>query len=199
MPNNKAKLNLNTPSSRAAACRLDPAFKGRFESLATELQAHRDHGAKLIDCPQCGYHASVEEQGFAPIYFSHCLLCRTKVRFVRMRCQCGTVSAYDGAQHNKCVSCALPFTYGNVVAQNEPKTCGEESPDEYEGAQAHCHVCRKNQDSVFEFDHQWLCLNCLEEHRPPGTCEECETVQTGDLEDSFETGCMVCAGRLSWD
>jgi hypothetical protein len=52
---------------------------------------------------------------------------------------------------------------------------------------------------VFEFDEQWLCLDCLEEHRSPGRCETCETVQTGDLEDSFEKGCMLCGGRITWD
>lgn len=175
------------------------SLKIRFDGLTDELQLHLSHGAKVIDCPQCSYHAAIEEQGFAPIYFSHCLVCRAKVRFIKMNCTCGTSSIYDGAQFKRCKECAKPFSFVDVVKQNEPKVCGEEPPEHYEGALAQCHVCRKSQDSVFQFDEQWLCLNCLEEHRAPGCCEECSTVQTGDLEDSFETGCMVCAGRLSWD
>ena len=198
MPTDKPK-SIQSASGMNPVSGRDPELQGPFERLADELQAHLNHGAKLIDCPHCRYHAAVEEQGFAPIYFSHCLLCRTKVRFVRMRCACGTLNAYDGARHQQCVTCSTPFTYTDVVKQNEPKVCGEESPDHYEGAQALCHICCKSHNTVFEFDEQWLCLDCLEEHRSPGRCETCETVQTGDLEDSFEKGCMLCGGRITWD
>ncbi|MFT6351881.1 MAG: hypothetical protein ACJARJ_001347, partial [Neptuniibacter pectenicola] len=133
MPTDKPK-SIQSASGINPVSGRDPELQGPFERLADELQAHLNHGAKLIDCPHCRYHAAVEEQGFAPIYFSHCLLCRTKVRFVRMRCACGTLNAYDGAQHQQCVTCSTPFTYTDVVKQNEPKVCGEESPDHYEGA-----------------------------------------------------------------
>lgn len=171
----------------------------QFDSLSEEIALHRGHGARIVDCPTCHYKAAIEEPGFSPIYFSHCLLCKTKARYVKVKCSCDVISAYDGANYQNCSGCQQPFSYALVVKQNEPKVCGEEDPDSYEGAQAHCHICRKQQYTVFEFDHQWLCLNCLEEHRSPGRCEECETIQTGDIEDSFESGCMDCSGRISWD
>ena len=178
---------------------LSSSTRDRFDLLENEIDCHRSHGAKIVNCPSCGYEAAVEEPGFSPIYFSHCLLCKAKTRYVRIECSCGAKGIYDGASHQTCTSCKEPFSYSLLVSQNEPKVCGEEHPDTYHGAQAHCHICRKEQYTVFEFDHQWLCLNCLEEHRSPGRCGECETIQTGDIEDSFESGCMDCSGRISWD
>jgi len=185
----------------------DPTLMTAFTQLAPELVKHESLGAKLINCPCCGYRAALEEPGFVPLFFYRCLLCNARARYVRMTCECECSSVCDRQTHDACSACAKPFSYSDVVQQNQPSVCCTKPSCRQAGnsgtnqatALAKCHVCEKRVDSVYHFDEQWLCLNCLTEHRAPGTCEDCQTVQTGDLEDSFTEGCMECGGRVSWD
>jgi len=185
----------------------DPLLASDFTRLAPQLAEHEALGAKLISCPCCGYRAALEEPGFVPLFFYRCLLCNTRARYVRMTCECDAVNVCDRQAHNACSACEKAFSYADVVKQNKPSVCCTKPSRRHVvslggnsgGALAKCHVCEKPADSVFHFDEQWLCLNCLEEHRAPGSCEDCQCTQTGDLEDSFNRGCMECGGRISWD
>lgn len=177
----------------------DPQLAQDFTRLGPQLAEHEALGAKLINCPCCGYRAALEEPGFVPLYFYRCLLCNSRARYVRMTCECDCQSVCDRQVHNACSVCDKPFDYRDLVTQNQPAACCSKPSLRATGALAKCHVCEKPTDSVFHFDEQWLCLNCLEEHRAPGSCESCHCVQTGDIEDSFNSGCMECGGRISWD
>ncbi len=74
MPIDKPKNASNNHSVSSLTKDNVSSLKSRFDALTDELQLHRAHSAKVIDCPQCSYPAAIEEQGFAPIYFSHCLV-----------------------------------------------------------------------------------------------------------------------------
>lgn len=174
-------------------------MQSSFLALTEKIAEHEALGARLIACPCCGHKAAIEEQGFVPLYFCRCLVCSSKARYLRMACQCGASSPYDAAKHRLCGDCGKAFGYVDVVKQNQPSVCCSKPSRRHAGALAKCHVCEKLADSVYHFDEQYLCLSCLTEHRSPGSCEDCLTIQTGDLEDTFNEGCMECGGRVSWD
>ena len=179
--------------------RPNPKFSAVSHSLSEELAQRVATGEQFVPCHACGYPAALKEAGFVPLSFQRCLVCNGKARYVAMTCECGSVGLYDGAQHKNCTECHQPFQYAQIVSQHQPSVCCSKPSRRRSGALSMCHVCRKPHPSVFQFDEQWLCLNCLEEHRPPGACEDCHTTQTGDLEGSFFEGCMECGGRVSWD
>ncbi len=178
---------------------LKSQFQATFDSLKGILAERAGEGHTVVACLNCGYPSSIVEAGFVPLYFQRCLVCAHKARYVSVICDCDAEGLYDCASHKGCKVCHKVFTFAQVEAQNQPKVCCSKPSRRLSGAMAKCHVCRKPAASVFHFDEQWLCLNCLEEHRAPGTCEECHTVQTGDIEGSFFEGCIECGGRVSWD
>ena len=61
---------------------------------------------------------------------------------------------------------------------------------------AYCNQCEYEDPTVIPWDDQWLCLYCLTVHEGVGSCGWCGELVTGDLGESYLTGCVRCEGRL---
>jgi len=70
-----------------------------------------------------------------------------------------------------------------------------------EGEIAHCSECGSEEAVVSVSAIKWLCMECFTpfDEDEIGQCEWCSEYSTGNLEDSYLSGCVACEGRLGWD
>jgi len=64
-----------------------------------------------------------------------------------------------------------------------------------EGSFASCNDTAST-NSVVKLGDKWICFSCQEIHDDVGHCEYCNEFITGDLEDTFLSGCLMCDGQM---
>jgi len=138
-------------------------------------------------------------QSFDSIEFKHQIL-REAVEQIRCPfCHSSLIKARVTGEFTiltslSCGSCSKFFEFGDVMS--ECLLDCEHLPDTEEGF-AYCNDCQYTGcPSVISTGDEWLCLNCLTTHQQIEQCEYCSEFVTGDIENSYMLGCLMCEGQM---
>ncbi len=179
-------------------------LRAKFDTIKPQLNRIEAKGIGIQKCFACGFVSSEETEIHAPLYTTKCHVCAAHQRYLLVPCSnddCGSnIFVYDLAEGD-CDACGqhididyLIGQYGQHISPRD-SMCGPP-------AEAYCNECDFIPASVIplgEDETEWLCLNCLEIHNPPGECEFCNEYVTGDLESSYAFGCIHCGGAFTWE
>lgn len=194
---------------QARLAKINTAMKGHDAFFATvfgqvkeKIAIAKNEGAEVEQCFACGYAAIVIEALELGPGESRCLVCNRHHTFVMHKCEnCNAdvpLDQYEGDDW-VCSRCDAPITLDDVLfAQTEE---GELPDKEFhtEGGFATCHYCECYPPSVGTIGGGPFCFACHEWHLSYGTCGYCGGLSTGDLDDSYLTGCVNCEGKFHGD
>ncbi|HBB33010.1 MAG TPA: hypothetical protein DDZ80_31365 [Cyanobacteria bacterium UBA8803] len=139
-------------------------------------------------------------QSFEDIEFKHPILQEAVEQIRCPSCHSSLIKAKDIDEFSiftslSCGSCGKAFKFGEVMDE-----CLEdcEHLSDSEDGFAYCSDCEyTEQPSVVPtIDDEWFCLSCLTTHDEAGFCGYCSEFVTGDLEDSYMSGCLMCDGQM---
>ena len=88
-----------------------------------------------------------------------------------------------------CCSCSKDLEIGDVIEEIWHDKFGPE--DRF----ASCNDSG-SPHSMARLGNKWICFSCQAVHDDVGHCEYCNELISGDLEDTFLSGCLMCDGQM---
>ena len=180
-------------------------LQAKFDALLPDIEIKKKQGAIFSTCRSCGFESSKEEilaevsETKDRLLTFCCLVCNTRTRSQELNipcpnCEDSTVRIQDlGA--GECDDCDYTISLSDLLDRYAMPS----HPDtgRYEPERAYCNFCEYlDEPTVVEFGHKWLCIFCLEPHEHVGDCGYCGQFVSGDMEDSFLSGCLMCEGQM---
>lgn len=170
----------------------------KFTDLAGQLKELRGDGKIIARCKTCEFESATVEELSQDLFQSKCLVCGARHRWVVVACPaCEAKVEFEGDGE--------PFKCPKCDETEEPQELAEQlneefhKPDEASLAltPANCSEC-EGYHTVIEHSGRYLCVNCLDVNDELQQCEWCSEYSTGDMADSYLTGCGICEGHAGW-
>ena len=181
--------------------KLDATMRGQrkfletiFKNVANELKKHRDEGYPVTQCPACRLEA-LKVQDLEEFTWGHCIVCQYQNNLLKVTCpDCSQKEVFLEHGYDKC-PCGHKFTpeeLGDLLD-------GASRPTDDTGhGWMSIYCCECETDTVYEFDGQYVCLNCMQEWDEISVCDWCSECSTGDTGGSYLYGCGACEGNLGF-
>ena len=173
-----------------------------FDELGPEFKERQDNGVVFRDCPSCGFTSQEHTNDIGELYAAECLVCELTDKCLTIECpDCETQVVFVNEGFGKCEGCERGF---------EPEYLADELTDdsaEYiavkEGDDSwqpgNCSDCDGYHTVVRLGDDAYLCSCCFGTFDFFQHCGWCNEHNTGDMEDSYLTGCNFCDGSVGWN
>lgn len=193
---------------RDKIARADRAMKGhrkylstKFKALKPELDTARKAGQKPKPCSACGYKAAIPDNLDDQIAVLRCLVCdhtETQLEIECPHCHERIVIANEG--FTTCDHCDAAIDPEQLVEaltdHDAAHLAAKDGDDSWE--LANCGVCDGYHTVVRRADF-YFCACCFDVSDHIAQCSWCHDLNTGDMENSYCSGCNHCDGRSGWD
>ena len=170
------------------------------KSRIVSIPAFQPRSGIAGTCPSCGFGSFQEDAGNAPILDYECIVCRARETYLMVDCpECGAQNKLIGGSWHKCNEC------NHEIDENDIQTFltkdfvyDKHDPDR--SIVAHCEEC-DGYETVVEVNGTWICSQCFTKYdsEEVGECDWCNSLSTGNLDDSYFKGCVACDGNYGWD
>jgi hypothetical protein len=175
-------------------------LKAKFGALTYEIKKRKGHGVSFSTCPSCGFKSFGEDAGNAPILNYECIVCNAQVTGLTIDCpKCGEKNKLIGEPWQRCHKCA------HKIDENDIKTFFTKDllydKDDLDKQKfAHCCEC-DGFETVVDVNGIWICSTCFTQYKPEEVreCEWCNSLSTGNLDNSYYHGCVECEGMIGWN
>ena len=175
-----------------------------YNQVAPEIEKQKENGADFQDCPSCGFTSQEHSDEIDTLYEAKCLVCGLTDNCLKIACpECHTTVQFMNEGFAACGDCGVSLepehivqslvdddaAYGAAIEGDDswdPGNCGD-----CDGYQT---VARLSEDGD-----RWLCALCFGEFDSMEHCGWCNTLNTGDMEHSYWSGCNICDGKSGWD
>jgi hypothetical protein len=184
---------------RSIAAHIDTEFKKhrpylqvRFEAVTSPLDQLTKGGARVDNCPSCGYRAMpVREDG--KYREGTCLVCELWNRWLEFDCpHCGDKTSFEDITDATCSECEERIQLPDLVGKGGPFQIGEGTTEGY----AYCMTCEYSEAKTIVDHGAYLCLACISTQSRIGQCGYCgEDIAPAEPETAL-FGCLFCEG--SW-
>ena len=171
----------------------------RFDGLQDRLEAARSHGGGVVECPSCGFEASLQKPQVTLLRTHECLVCEAQSVCLHVPCPaCGSDSDYWNDRSSECKAphCRRPIGQDDVLRHLAVLWAGRGAKEQSEVLSdlAACGECEVR--AVVPFDGGFLCAACLTRYDAIYECASCRAPCAGqDPGNSWLVGCSECRGR----
>lgn len=172
-----------------------------FDNLQPEIKALKARGFIFEQCPSCGFESKQHDDEVKVFYESKCLVCSLAEKCLKIECpSCGKLVTFRNEGFAICQSCGKSLepkdvanAFVDVGAAYVAAMDGDDSWDT-----GNCSDCDGYHTVVQTEDDKWVCASCFGEFESLERCSWCNELNTGDMEDSYITGCNHCEGMVGW-
>jgi hypothetical protein len=186
----------------------DRAMKGhrkylaaKFEALKPELDAARKAGNAPKACSACGFEAAIPDTLDNQIASLRCRACdhvETQLELKCPHCEKFIVIANEG--YTTCEHCQKAIEPEHLVDVLTDHVAAhiaiKDGDNSWESA--NCGSCDGYHTVVRRGDRHF-CASCFEIFDRIEQCQWCNEYNTGDMEDSYLSGCNQCDGKMGWE
>lgn len=166
----------------------------KFKALKPELDDKRNEGSDPKICSACNFKAAIPNAIDRYIVKLHCLVCDHLETQVEIECpQCQHSIVIVGEGYSKCEHCGQkiePELIKDFLTENDVRDQDDED--------ANCCVC-DGYHTVINRSGNYFCVNCFDLSDRVEWCQWCNEPNTGDMEDSYWSGCNHCDGKSGWE
>jgi hypothetical protein len=167
-----------------------------YEHKLPEIAARIKKGDIIDECLSCGFKAAKVKKIFGELKKIDCLVCQFSGELLLVDCpDCDHSVAFINDGFSKCVECGRKIEPNELAKLMSKDKIG--TKDYFEsGLPASCAEC-ESIETVIEFKDEYLCTGCFNIYKSEDLhqCEWCQTLNAGNIPDSFWKGCVVCEGR----
>jgi hypothetical protein len=173
----------------------------KFKALKPELDASRKAGVVPQKCSACGFKAGLNQSVDPQIGTLRCLVCDHTETQVEIDCpHCSQPVVIGGEGYATCEHCGKSIEPEHLVEALTDHGAAHiaiaDGDDSWEPAT--CGFCGDSHTVVKREDF-YFCANCFEFADHVERCGWCNEPNTGDMEQSYSTGCNQCSGKLGWE
>lgn len=173
-----------------------------FDNLKPEIEAlKREEGFGFKACPSCQFEAQERNPDAEDIDLAVCWVCGFKQKFLTVNCpECGSPVEFADEGFSECVSCGERLEPEHIVEvlRDDSAVYAAEKDGDRSWDEGNCSECDTYHTVVRTDSEKYVCANCFGEFELMQQCEWCDELDTGDMENSYLSGCSVCDGRLGW-
>jgi hypothetical protein len=166
-----------------------------YDHIKPELDEKIAAGSTIEHCPLCGFLSADTEEILGDFKHRSCLVCEFEADCLTVHCpDCGHTVVFVGDGFSQCSECGRKLAPRDLVKLLTTDQAG--TKDYFEtGLPANCSECDSYQ-SVVEHGGKLLCACCFQiyEHNEINQCQWCDSLNAGDMEDSYWAGCGFCDG-----
>lgn len=183
---------------------LRPYLKARFDNLRPKIEGVEAAGTRITDCAACGYRANEDVELYPGMMLSKCLVCGRSKPMFRFPCpveECdGEVAVTADCEGGACSECEEQMSVEDIVSHFMPTYRRQKDYLNDNFDTAYCSSCESSGLGVHtvvrvEDADRYICFACLEDFEHISQCEWCSENVTGDTDDSFWLGCLMCDGH----
>ncbi len=172
----------------------------KFETLTPELDAARTAGKKPQTCSACLYAAAIPDSIDNEIASVQCLVCEHTEIQIEIKCpHCAKTVIVANEGHSTCQHCGKAIEPEHVVDALTDHTAAHigiaDGDDRWEVA--NCGFCDGYHTVVRRGD-MYFCSDCFNMSERIELCDCCNEPNTGEMENSYSTGCSHCKGKVGW-
>ena len=172
-----------------------------FDSLRSKIEDMKSKGNIFEKCPSCGFESQQHEEELKEIYEASCMVCGLSEKCLRIECpDCQSIITFRNEGIGNCQSCGKHFKPDDVACELFDTAAAHiaamDGDDSWDAG--NCSECDSYHTVVRTENDGWVCSNCLEVFDSLEKCGWCNEPNTGDMEDSYLTGCNVCEGYWGW-
>jgi len=171
-----------------------------YENIKSKINMRSKQGSIFEQCPSCFFesqeHLDIEDE----LYESNCFVCELTEKHFKTECsECGEIVTFRNEGFSTCDSCGKTYEpkyivdvlYDEAVDYIAIKDGGE--PE----AIGNCSNCDSYHTVVLLENGAYFCANCFDEFASMNCCNWCNELNTGDMENSYWSGCSECEGTSS--
>ena len=181
--------------------KLHEFLKVVFNNLKPEIDAQKKKGVHYDECPSCGFEAQESDETENTIYQSKCLVCGLVEKSLNIQCpECGEIVTFKEEGLGQCQSCGKslePEDVAGVLIDSGAAHIAAMEGD-YSWGEGNCSYCDGYHTVVHTENDEWICASCFEVFESLECCGWCNELNTGDMEDSYVSGCNHCEGMAGW-
>ncbi|MGD1715425.1 hypothetical protein [Dapis sp. BLCC M172] len=176
-------------------------LQAKFNALLPEIEIKKKQGISFNTCPSCGFDSSenkviAEISQFSDYLLSpDCLVCNFEAGKELIvscpNCENGQIKVQELGK-GECESCEYSINLDYLLDKYAESKHIEKGL--FENNRAYCNSCEHfKQPTVVPYENIWLCLSCLKsyDYNQVGNCEFCGELVSGNLDDSFLSGCLT--------
>ena len=175
-------------------------FKAKFGALADEITKLESSGIFFSTCPSCGFRSFREDPGNVPLLEYECMVCNVQVTGLLLDCpKCGEQNKLVGEPWHKCKKCNHQFDENDIQVFFTKYSLIDK--DDFKRTElAHCCEC-DGYETVGEINGIWFCSQCFTKYNSEEVkeCDWCNSLSTGNLDESYYRGCVACEGHTGWE
>jgi hypothetical protein len=169
----------------------------KFEALKNELAAKVKDGCTPKSCGACGHIAALPDDLDNRIETLECLVCDHTEFQVTFDCpHCSEEIEVVGEGFAKCPKCGesiKPEQIVDALTDHEDAYCAMKDGDDRHEL-ANCGICEESHTVIYRGNF-YFCTACFDRSEDVQNCEWCNEPNTGDMEDSYSSGCSHCDGH----
>lgn len=178
-------------------------LQAKFDALLPEIERKKKQNISFSTCPSCGFDSSenkvIVNSQFSD-YFSYrdCLVCNFEAGKELIvscpNCENGQIQVEELGK-GECESCEYSINLDYLLDKYAESKHIEKGL--FEKNRAYCSFCEYfEQPTVVPYENIWLCLSCLKSYDDDrvGNCEFCGEFVSGNLDDTYLLGCLMCEG-----
>ena len=170
-----------------------------FEEVEAELKEHAGAGRSVENCDACDFKSMVFDIVSNQVDEATCLVCDRAMPFIAIACtECGELVRFEGEGFSICENCGTQFEPEQLADVIEDGNAAYEAREQGGCPRGNCGDCDGYHTVVRVPGGEWIAACCLTEHDKLEACEWCGESNTGDMEQSYLSGCSVCGGHADW-
>lgn len=172
-------------------------LSAKFECIRTDIKEMSKEGITFRLCPSCKHKALKEGKLSDSILTYSCMVCSLNTCGVQIKCPgCSMETNIIEECRHTCEQCGHKFSPEDIQASLIKKSMMTKDDMESPNS-AHCNECAGCNTIVLTEEGIWFCSQCFTLFEPDeiGQCEWCGDYSSGNLENSYLTGCAACDGR----
>ena len=164
---------------------LHPFLQVIFEQIKPNIAKLKSDGYIFRQCPSCGFKSQKHENILRSAYKANCLVCSLSEIYLKIKCpKCSTELFFANEGVNKCGNCGKEFEVEDLL--EAIKNTGDEH-----GNCLDCYI----EEAIIEIKGGGhVCISCFTHFDFLQRCLYCDRLSTGDMEQSYDTGCGFCEG-----
>jgi len=167
-----------------------------FDQLKPEIYKKVKEGFSFSECPSCGFESQQHYSANNEFYESQCLVCGLRQMCVVIICpDCEKNVKFCGEGFASCLSCGRSFEPHDLVNGLYDTFEAHQATEGGEQYLANCGICEGSQ-TVLPIGEKYVCASCFNLFDHVETCHWCNEPNTGNMENSYGTGCSQCEGRI---
>ncbi len=121
----------------------------------------------------------------------------SSLKHLDIKCEeCGEVVSFVGEGFATCGSCEKVYEPDDLARVIIDKNAAYEAGKEGSDASGSCSNCETFDTVVLTENGKWVCASCFDVFDDLEQCGYCGHLNTGDMEDSYAIGCVICEGMM---